>query len=326
MEAQKKPTANLRLAAAGAAWLSSKEWRRRKPRTLEASRCYLAGLLRFFGDIPLKEIRPGSLLAFQTARSKEVGPSYINHELNALAQILKQAGLWAKLKDFYAPLPEPEWQKPKVFTFEEQQRIFSFAKDDPNLELAEIVFTITRNTSASGSELRLARIGQVDLAHKPPLFTITADTTKNKIRPRIVPLLPEAEGAFGRAIRRANRLGGHLDGHFLFPFRLAPGVYDPTRPASRSWLRKQTAILRERTEITHLRPHAWRHQLATEMLEQGKPVETVRAIMGWVSEKMVQTYCHTRMEAKLDALSSLERMEPQPERKIQAKKIIMFPR
>ena len=32
-------------------------------------------------------------------------------------------------------------------------------------------------------------------------------------------------------------------------------------------LRKQTARLRERTGINHIKPHTWRHQLCTEMLE-----------------------------------------------------------
>jgi hypothetical protein len=112
----------LGLAEAGELWLSGKHWKRRKPKTIECDMGYLKNLLRFFGDIPLKEIHAGSLLSYQTERSKSVGPSCINHELNALSQILKQAGLWPALKDYYAPLTEPEWKKPEVFTFEQQQR------------------------------------------------------------------------------------------------------------------------------------------------------------------------------------------------------------
>lgn len=301
------------LKEAGEIWLSQKKWKRRKPKTIECCGGYLKALLGFYGDMPLQEFHPGSLLAYQEHRVKTVGPSAINHELNALSQILRQAGLWARIKDYYGPLPEPDWQKPKVFTFEEQQRIFDFAKDDPGLQLAELVFTITRHTSASGTELRLARLHQLNLNRIPPTFEVTGDTTKNTIRPRLIPLLPEPEEAFRRAQERAYRLGAHRGTDFLFPFRVNPNTWDPTRPASRGWLRKQSETLRKLTGIQHLTPHKWRHQLATEMFEAGKTRDEVIAIMGWASEKMVETYSHARLEAKLDTLRSMSKIGPKSE-------------
>lgn len=299
---RKKSMAVLGLVEAGEIWLSQKEWKRRKPRTLEAARCYLHSLVAFFGDIPLREISPGSLLAYQTTRAKSAGASYINHELNALSQMLKQAGLWDKIKPYYAPLKEPEWQKPKVFTAEEEQRIFDQAREDPNLELAEIVFSITRLTGVSGSELRLAHIRQLDLDGLD--FEVTGDTTKNTIRPRHIPLDSVTADLFRRALNRAARLGAYMPYHYLFPLRVNRALWDPNKPASRSWLRCQTKKLRDGTGVGHLRPHIWRHQIATEMLEQGKPPEAVKAVLGWCSEKMFATYCHVRREAKLDALSA----------------------
>lgn len=312
------------LREAGEVWLSQKQWRRRKPKTIECCRSYVKALLDFFGDMPLQEFHPGSLLAYQEHRVKTVGPSAINHELSALAQILRQAGLWAKIKDYYGPLPEPEWQKPKVFTFEEQQRIFDFAKDDPGLELAELVYTITRHTSACGSELRLARLRQLNLNRIPPTFEVTGDTTKNQIRPRVIPLLPEPEEAFRRAQERAYRLGAHRDDHYLFPYRVNRCTWDPTRPASRGWLRKQNDALRDLTGIKHLTPHKWRHQLATEMLEAGKTRDEVIAIMGWASEKMVEVYSHTRLEAKMETLRSMSKIGPKSD-PLHRQNIVVFP-
>lgn len=307
---RKAAMSSMLLREAGDLWLTQKSWKRRKPKTIECCRSYLKALVLFFGDMRLDAFTPGSLLAYQTERTKSVGPSAVNHEINALAQILRQAGLWGKLKDYYGPLPEPEWQKPKVFTYEEQERIFDFAKDDPELELAEIVFSITRNTSASGTELRLARIRNLNLTTPPYTFQVTADTTKNAIRPRLIPLNGDAEDAFRRALLRANLLGAHRFDQFIFPFRIGHGHYDPSRPASKSWLRHQTRVLRERTGIKHLNPHAWRHQLCTEMLEQGVPRDNVVAVMGWVSEKMVETYSHTRLEAKADSINAALRKPP----------------
>jgi integrase len=300
-------TRGMGLKQAGEIWLAAKrDWKRRKPKTMECSTNYLRALLRFFGDMPLQQIQPRSILAYQTSRSKQVGASAVNHEVNALSQILKKCGLWGPIRDYYSPLPEPAWKAPKVYTREEQRQIFASAKGDPNLELAEIVFTITRNTSASGCELRLSRLNSVDLASPEPTFQVTGDVAKNDVRPRIIPLNAAALVAFRRALERAAKLGSHLPEHYLFPFRVNKAKWDPNRPASRSWLRKQTARLRERTGIQHIKPHTWRHQLCTEMLEQGVPEETVKGVMGWCSKRMVDTYSHTRLAAKADALSVLE--------------------
>ena len=67
-------------------------------------------------------------------------------------------------------------------------------------------------------------------------------------------------------------------------------------------LRHQTRVLRERTGIKHLNPHTWRHQLCTEMLEQGVPSENVIGVLGHVSGNMLDAYKHTRLRAKQEAL------------------------
>jgi integrase len=299
---------SMTLKEGGLLWLASKCWKRRKPKTLECNRQYLWNLLQFFGDIPLSEFHAGMLREYQTARLKSVGPSSINHETVALGGILRQAGLWGKISDHYSALPLPEWQRPKVFTQEEQESIFEAAKSDTDFELAGIVFTITRNTSACGSELRLSRIQNVHFETSPPTFEVTGDTTKNTVRPRVLPLNAAAQEAFRRALQRANRLGAHRGNHCLFPFRVNRSTWDPTRPTSKSWLRKQTQRLRGLTGINHLRPHAWRHQICTELLERGAPAQSVKSVMGWCSERMVEVYSHTRLEAKQDVIALLSRI------------------
>ncbi len=292
------------LKEAGELWLQGKIDKRLKPRTLEACTDYINRLQEFFGDVMLADISAGSLLAYTEWRSKTAGVSRRNHEINALSQMLKRAGLWEKIRYNYKPEVDVEWKPPKVYTADEEQRIFAFAKDDPNLELVEIVSLITRYTSASGSELRLMHLRNLhDLFEGDrPRVDITGDCTKNQIRPRTIPLVPPAREAFQRAVHRANRLGAHMPYHCLFPLRVNRACWNPLQPASRSWLRKQTAILRTRTGIPHIKPHTWRHQLTTEMLERGVPPETVKKICGWASEKMLETYGHSRYEAKEDAL------------------------
>lgn len=320
----------LGLQAAGELWLNAKTWKRRKPKTIECCKGYIKALVAFYGsDMRLQDFHPGSLLAYQEQRIRTAGPSSINHELNALSQILKQAGLWDKIKTHYAPLPEPEWKKPEVMTLEEQQRIFAYAAQDPNLLLAELVFTITRNTSASGTELRLARHRQLDLYSNPPVFEVTGDTTKNTVRPRRIPLNEPAMDAFQRVVVRAAKMGSYQPYHFLFPKTVNRAHWDPNQPASKSWLRHQAKELRELADVPKMTPHLWRKQIATEMLEAGKTRDQVTAVCGWVSEKMIETYCHMRLEAKQDAISAISDLkkpaQPQLPPRTPPKKIISFP-
>jgi integrase len=327
--------ASLSLFSACNIWLAGKISKGLLPKTIECCQGNVRALQRFFGDMPLADFHAGSLKAYQIARGEgtgvfadeqtrepsPVGTSAINHELNVLQQMLRKAGLWDGIKDYYAPLHETQWQPPKTFTVKEEARIFEASANDPNVELADIVFRITRNTTASGCELRGLRLKNLELNARPPRVHIPPDATKNDIRPRVIPLNAEALEAFQRAVERAAKLGAHLPFHYLFPFRVNRRTWNPLRPASKSWLRKQTQQMRDKTGIEHLRPHAFRHLAVTELLEAGVPEQTVIALAGWVSRNMINTYSHTRIEAKADAVKVLTQKKP-PQR---ATNVLAFP-
>lgn len=328
-----KKMANMGLFQAGETWLASKVGKRLLPKTIECCEGNLRALKLFFGDTPLRQFNAGSLKAYQMDRQEgrgvfegrgPAGASAINHELNVLQQILRKADLWEPIKDFYAPLTEPYWKPPKTFTMREEQIIFDTAAADSGVELFEIASTITRNTTASGCELRGLRLRHIDMTARPPRVQIPPDSVKNAVRPRVIPLNAEAEAAFRRALDRAARLGSHRPEHYLFPFRINRKYWDPNRPASKSWLRKQTDKMRVATGISHIRPHAFRHLAVTELLESGAPEGTVIALAGWVSKNMIQTYSHARIEAKFDAVKRLEK-RPSASEKPARGKIIAFP-
>src|SRR5579859_995572 len=132
--------------------LRQKLARRLKPKSTESAQGQVNALVKFFGDMPLNEFHAGSLIAYQEHRQKTACASTINHELALLKKILKKAAvtidgvksnLWEPLAEDYTPLKPKDWAPPKTFTVQEQQRIFDHAAADPNLELADIVFTIT---------------------------------------------------------------------------------------------------------------------------------------------------------------------------------------
>lgn len=315
---------SLGLFAAAEVWLAGKVSRRLLPKTIECCEGQIRALKQFFGDMPLADFHAGSLRAYQIARSegsgcfaapdgtrRPVGASAVNHELGALKQMLTRArvddrhSVWDSIRDFYAPLREPAWKPPRVYSPREEAKIFEAAHDDPNLELAEIVFAITRHTTASGCELRGLRLRNLELDGPEPSITIPPDATKNDIRPRRIELNEEALHACRRAVERAARLGSYQPHHYLFPFRVNRRLWDPNRRASKSWLRKQSKKLRERTGVEHLRPHNFRHQAVTEMLERGAPEHAVIATAGWVSRKMIEHYYHGRRDVIRAAVSLL---------------------
>lgn len=292
------------------------EWRRpyTRGRTIETYETFFKALIRFFQEIRLNEIKPGHLREYQRMRAinadnywkRTAGVSVINHELNALAQLLEYAGLWQALKPFYRPLPSKRWQPPRVLTPDQEAKLFEIAATDPELELAYLVASITNNTSAAGTELRNLQIKHVDLLSEPPSVVIPGDITKNDVRGRLIPLNATAAKQFDRAVRRANKLGCTSREHFLFPFRVKRNSYDPTRPASRYWLRSSFNKLRVAADMPDLRPHDLRHQAITRMLETGAPENTVMSIAGHVSKQMLDHYSHTRIDAKMAVVRAVE--------------------
>ena len=94
----------------------------------------------------------------------------------------------------------------RIFTTAEQDRICRALKENP-LDLAEIVFTITHNTTGSGCELRLLRLRDLELTSETPKIHIPREATKNSVRPRTIPPNEGALEAFKRAVARAKRLG-----------------------------------------------------------------------------------------------------------------------
>jgi integrase len=273
---------------------------------MEYNRAAAERLIEFFGaETKLAAFNISHFEHYQRSRLTSCAAMAANRELQFLGRLLRRADLWNKIKPHYLRLKETEWKAPKIFTEEEQEKIFTALASDPELELGRIVFTLTRNTTASGCELRGLKLQSLELGADPPRFHITRDSTKNSVRPRVIPLNDEALAACQAAIARANRLGSVNPTDYVFPLRIDKATWDPKRRASASWLRKQTERLRLLTGIEHINPHTFRHLAVTELLERGASEQTVVAIAGWSSPRMFATYSHARIGAKLDAVMLL---------------------
>jgi integrase len=102
---------------------------------------------------------------------------------------------------------------------------------------------------------------------------------------------------------RAKRLGSSMPSTNLLPRRLATRVYDPAQHQL-SW-RSAWRKLTKAAGLKGLRFHDLRHHSITRLAEAGVPEQTLMAIAGHVSRKMLEHYSHIRVQAKRDAVERL---------------------
>jgi integrase len=300
-----------------------------KASTHERNDAYLEALERFFGRMLLCDITPGHLRAYQIARGnnqlrlngqakhpwkRKTGHSTINHELTMLGRILDHCQLWAPLKKYYFPLGIPKWSPREIMTEEQEEQFFRDGASHPQAQLAYWVAAITNNTTASGLELRGLRLKHIFLrpASEISEIYIPPESVKNDSRPRKIALNNTAKWAIKECLKRAVGLGCYQPDHFLFPFRLKRGKYNPTRQAGKTFLRKSWAKLLEITGHPELKPHDLRHHCITRLLEEGVDPETVRAISGHLTPAMTEYYSHHRAKAKYRAVKRIEPARPAP--------------
>lgn len=295
-----------------------------KERTHETDANYLKQLEKFFGKLRLRDITPGHLRGYQIARlhnlvriggneihpwTKPAGHSIINHELSVLQRILQHCRLWARIKPYYFPLRTPKWSPRQVLSEDDEERFFKAAAADPECGLAYWIAAITTNTSASGIELRGLRLRHIFLrdANDISEIYVPEDAVKNDSRPRKIPLNPLAKWAVEQCYKRALKLGSCEPDHFLFPYRdRRKNAYDPERPPSRWVFRRSWTKLRAATGFAQVKPHDFRFLCVTKMLENGVDPETVRAVAGHVSQRMVEYYAKHRRAAKYAAVMAID--------------------
>lgn len=258
----------------------------------------------------LSTFHEGDLREYQHWRSvpgetqRKAGPSLINHEIGALAQVLKFAGLWLPISKYYERLPETNSSHPKVLTAEQEDRFFRAAASKPRWRMAYNSARLTANSTISGCELRTLRLFNLQLEQIPPKVTVS-EMAKNKHRMRSVPLNETAVDAIRELLVLARKRGSINPSHYLFAFRRKSGTYVPEKPASPYFIRTSFRAIGRSCGLQWVTPTTFRHQAITKLLEAGAPDETVRAIAGHGSQRALSYYSHIRIEAKKVALDRL---------------------
>ena len=163
-----------------------------------------------------------------------------------------------------------------------------------------------------GCEIRGFRWSDVDLLSD----TLTIRKSKTAAGVRTIPLTRAALEVFIELRKRAELFGDVIPEHFIFARFKPVGRFDGKElrkcalrdliQHSRSVAGKRHGALSQvRQDCRGLRFHDLRHHLITELCESGASEQTIKAIAGHVSQRMLDRYSHIRLDAKRQALEAL---------------------
>ena len=158
--------------------------------------------------------------------------------------------------------------------------------------------TLARNTALRKNEIRTSRWSQIDFEKR----TVTVGRSKTQAGSGRVILLNQP--AFDALAKWAGRLVEANADDYAFPACEAAGIerehpgrerIDPSRPI-KCWRSAWRAALKRAG--LQLRFHDLRHTCITKLAESQASEQTLMAISGHVSRKMIEHYSHIRMDAK----------------------------
>ena len=325
---ERESLAQLRFRDAWRLWLE--ERKNLSEGSRDSYRQYFQALGRFFGGFRLEEIRMAHLIRYQEIRRAAIqavrqergwpseatpGASRINHELSALGQVLRRAGLWEPLKRFYEPLRLPREGPGIALTEEEERHLFLVARSRPRWLVAYCCHLISLGTTAGPGEIRQLRLQDLDLAAET---IYVQGGAKNRFRLRSLPLEGDAAWAVRRLLERyqcAMAKAGIEPSpeHFVLYHRArrAGAQPDPTRPMG-SWKRAHYSLRaqagRKFPRLLRLRRYDLRHTAGTKMLEDpGVSYSTIERLMGHrLGSRTKQRYDHVRDATMRAAAVSLD--------------------
>jgi len=291
------------------------------PKTHKTETERLQALLRFFRGRRLDDINSSDIQNYQIQRLRVVSATTVNLDCGVLRMILRSAKLWSRIQDDYKALPKKKTGPGRALTPEEELRLFDIAQSNPRWDAAYYAAVLAANTTARGCELKGLRLVDVDLMSNS--LTIRRASTKTDAGCRIIPLNSSALWAAARLKERAQCLGANQPEHYILPaagFRhtkegkhVEGAGYDPASPM-KSW-RTAWRSLTKAAGLQGLRFHDLRHHCITRLAEAGIAEQTLMAIAGHVSRQMLEHYSHVRIQAKRDAVASLDIGSHSPSRK-----------
>jgi len=252
----------------------------------------------FFQQKCLTKITAEDVLRFREWRSKSgVGPAMINMEVGVIRRILKRARRWHLIGADIHPLKEPH-SIGRALTHEEKLRLLRAAGQNEEWQRARDAMSLALCTTMRGCEIKRLQWRDIDFLNR----AILVRTSKTDAGERLIPMNDETLEIFKRLREHARAFNGTEPQHYVFP-ACEHGHVDPTR--SQTSFRTAWRKLTKAAGLPGLRFHDLRHHAITELAESQVSDQTIMAIAGHVSPRMLARYSHVRSAARRQAVMAL---------------------
>lgn len=284
--------------------------------TTRARRARIANVNKVLGALELGRFNGDVLRQYQILRSEKVKSSTVNAETKIIVSVLKENRLWLRIAEDFKPLREPKTIGRKLKP-SELEKLMRVSEERQDISVIFLVLRLLLETGIRHKEVRMLRIGSVDLDAQ--LISIARDTTKTDAGNRIIPLTAVGFEVVQQLLARAASLGADRPDHYLFPAtRFIDGrrVPDPTTPQES--FRDSWQTLRRLAGVDpRLRLHDLRHHVQTDMAAAGVPGAVAMRLMGWKSPAMLKRYEHLEDEELRYGMERMQafraaRAEPSP--------------
>jgi integrase len=294
------------------AWLASRTVL--AANTLEAYGHFVHTLIGQFGTRLVCDIDDQDIAALQRKRlAEKKSARTINFEVSVLRQILKTHGLWSALADRVKSLRERR-DVGRAISLEDERKLLDSAKQSRSPALLPLLM-LSLDSGLRASEVRSLRRRDLKLEWREGVvergeLVVPKSKTEAGIG-RIVPLtyrvcavLSLWLSRFPDAVSESHVFPRHsvgVAGNSRQPIFYGADQLQPIGEWKKAWkIACKTAGL-------NYRWHDCRHTFVTRLAENPNvSEETIRALAGHVSKKMLERYSHIRIAAKQAAIATLE--------------------
>lgn len=284
--------------------IAAKKWQGNRAHIVAAKTQAIASnalkrLLPVFSDKLLCDIGYQDIVDYQKKRQAfGAANRTVNIETGLLRQVLldHDENLWLPLARKVPTLRENKDVGCAIST--EQQEALLQVASQPRYSDSPLhpIVVMALSTAMRSKEIKTLRWSQVDLIHR----TLTVGKSKTEQGSgRVIPL---TQAAVAVLVKWASRTPEASPEHFIFPACENHRI-DTNRPITsfRTAWRNATVT----AGLTGLRFHDLRHTAITKLAESQASEQTVMAIAGHVSRKMMERYSHIRTNAKRTAIEAL---------------------
>jgi integrase len=300
--------------------IAAKEWLESKGALSPLGRVYYEQysrkLVGEFSSRLVASITVNDIAALQQKRLAEgLSARTVNCEIATLRQILKHYGCWVAVASRVRFLREKA-DTGKALAVEEADRLLAAIEESPSPALYPL-FLLSLDAGLRPSESRALRrtdlaVRWVDGAIAEGEVIVTRSKTEAGSG-RVVPLTSRARRALTRWLLRFPDASPDS---YVFPFHRV-GFAGNARKAiiwevnlSRpmgQWSYSRSFETAKRKSGVECRFYDARHTFVTRLAENpAVSVETIRQLVGHVSEKMLARYAPIRIQARRDAIATLE--------------------